>query len=52
MFFVNAFKTVTDLVQDFKENENYFLKHSYSEADIRNDFIKNLAKCKTERTVP
>jgi len=39
MFFENAFKTVSDLVQDFKENENYFLSHSYSEADVRNDFI-------------
>ena len=40
MFFENAFKTVSDLVQDFKENENHFLSHSYSEADVRNDFIK------------
>ena len=40
MFFENGFKTVSDLVQDFKENENHFLSHSYSEADVRNDFIK------------
>ena len=39
MSFENTFKTVSSLVNDFKKNENYFLNHSYSEADVRNDFI-------------
>jgi adenine-specific DNA-methyltransferase len=39
MSFVNAFKIVSELVNDFKENENHYLNSSYSEADIRNDFI-------------
>ena len=39
MSFENAFKTVSDLVQVFKQNEFYFLSQGYSEADVRNDFI-------------
>lgn len=35
----NAFRTVSDLVQEFKQNESYFLSQGYSEADVRNDFI-------------
>jgi type I restriction-modification system DNA methylase subunit len=37
--FENALKTITDLVNDFKANENHYLNPSYSEADVRNDFI-------------
>lgn len=39
MFFAEAFKTVSSLVNDFKDNERYYLSHGYSEADVRNDFI-------------
>ena len=39
MPFDTAFNVIADLVNDFKENENYFLSQSYSEADVRNDFI-------------
>jgi adenine-specific DNA-methyltransferase len=39
MSFENSFKTVSDLVSDFKANENHYLNPSYSEADVRNDFI-------------
>ncbi len=39
MSFENAFKIVTGLVNDFKENEQHYLNPSYSEADVRNDFI-------------
>ncbi len=39
MSFEKAFKAVSGLVKDFNENENYFLSQSYSEADVRNDFI-------------
>lgn len=35
----SAFKIISDLVTDFKENETYYLNHNYSEADVRNDFI-------------
>ncbi len=38
-FFETAFKTVSNLVDDFKENGKAFLKSDYSEADVRNDFI-------------
>src|ERR1035437_6661126 len=34
-----AFKLVSDLVKDFKENEKSYLQPNYSEADVRNDFI-------------
>ena len=39
MSFDNALKSVTQLVNDFKANENHYLNPSYSEADVRNDFI-------------
>lgn len=39
MSFENALKSVTQLVNDFKSNENHYLNPSYSEADVRNDFI-------------
>ena len=39
MSFENAFKIVSELVNDFKANENYYLSQSYQEADVRNDFI-------------
>lgn len=42
MPFEDALKIVSDLVKDFKANEEYFLSHSYSEADVRNDFINKL----------
>jgi hypothetical protein len=34
-----AFIAITHLVNDFKANEKHFLSQSYSEADVRNDFI-------------
>ena len=37
--FEAAFKIVSDLVKDFKENEKSYLSPNYSEADVRNDFI-------------
>jgi len=37
--FENALKTVVELVNDFKANEQHYLNPSYSEADVRNDFI-------------
>jgi len=39
MSFEDAFKTVSDLVKDFRDNEKFYLKQDYSEADVRNDFI-------------
>ncbi|MCX6150804.1 MAG: N-6 DNA methylase [Ignavibacteriales bacterium] len=39
MSFENAFITVSNLVNDFKENKKVYLSTSYSEADVRNDFI-------------
>ena len=39
MSFEKALKTVTELVNDFRTNEEHYLKSSYSEADVRNDFI-------------
>ncbi len=39
MSFNDAFKTISQLVKDFKENEKHYLNTSYSEADVRNDFI-------------
>ncbi|MBK9097563.1 MAG: Eco57I restriction-modification methylase domain-containing protein [bacterium] len=39
MSFDKALETVTELVDDFKTNENHYLNPSYSEADVRNDFI-------------
>ena len=39
MAFEKAFKSVSDLVKDFKENEKYYLSNDYQEADVRNDFI-------------
>jgi adenine-specific DNA-methyltransferase len=37
--FEKALKSVNYLVNDFKVNEKHYLSHSYSEADVRNDFI-------------
>ena len=37
--FETAFKLVSDLVKDFKQNEKSYLSPNYSEADVRNDFI-------------
>jgi adenine-specific DNA-methyltransferase len=39
MDFNDAFKAISELVNDFKANENHYLNPSYSEADVRNDFI-------------
>ena len=39
MSFNTAFKIISELVNDFKVNENHYLNSSYSEADVRNDFI-------------
>ncbi|MCK7517825.1 MAG: hypothetical protein MZV64_09005 [Ignavibacteriales bacterium] len=39
MSFENAFKIVSELVKDFKASEQHYLNSSYSEADVRNDFI-------------
>lgn len=39
MGFNEAFQSVKQLVKDFKANEKIFLSSSYSEADVRNDFI-------------
>lgn len=39
MGFNEAFQSVKELVNDFKENEKVYLKPDYSEADVRNDFI-------------
>ena len=39
MSFENAFKIISQLVNDFNANENYYLSQSYQEADVRNDFI-------------
>ena len=35
----NAFKIVSELAKDFKTSEQHYLNPSYSEADVRNDFI-------------
>ena len=37
--FKQAFKTISNLVDDFKAGEKHYLSHNYSEADVRNDFI-------------
>lgn len=37
--FLSAFKLISNLVKDFKENEKHYIDSSYSEADVRNDFI-------------
>ena len=34
-----AFNIISQLVSDFKENEKHYLSHTYSEADVRNDYI-------------
>lgn len=39
MGFSDAYRQISDLVNDFKENEQHYLNPSYSEADVRNDFI-------------
>lgn len=39
MSFEQALKEITVLVNDFKANEQHYLNPSYSEADVRNDFI-------------
>ncbi len=39
MGFQEAYRLMSSLVTDFKANEKHFLNPSYSEADIRNDFI-------------
>lgn len=39
MTFENALKAVAELVNEFKANEQHYLNPSYSEADVRNDFI-------------
>ncbi|MBS4034046.1 MAG: N-6 DNA methylase [Ignavibacterium sp.] len=39
MGFPDAFRQISSLVNDFKENEKHYLNPSYSEADVRNDFI-------------
>jgi len=35
----SAFAEVSILVQDFKENESKYLSPSYSEVEVRKDFI-------------
>ena len=40
--FENAFKTVCELVKDFKENEHRYLSPQYQEAEVRRDFIDKL----------
>ena len=37
--FEYAFNTIKKLVEDFKVNQKHYLKPSYSEADVRNDYI-------------
>jgi predicted type IV restriction endonuclease len=37
--FQSALELISNLVKDFKENEKHYLDLSYSEADVRNDFI-------------
>jgi adenine-specific DNA-methyltransferase len=37
--FDNAFKTVCQLVEDFKANEKRYLAPEYQEAEVRRDFI-------------
>jgi adenine-specific DNA-methyltransferase len=39
MSFEKAFNIVSELVKDFKANEESFLSHGYSEAQLRNDFL-------------
>jgi hypothetical protein len=37
--FETAFKSISELVKDFKSNEKFYSSSNYSEADVRNDFI-------------
>jgi type I restriction-modification system DNA methylase subunit len=37
--FDSAYQTIAELVNDFKTNEQHYLNPTYSEADVRNDFI-------------
>lgn len=39
MGFQDAYHQISSLVKDFEENEKHYLNPSYSEADVRNDFI-------------
>jgi hypothetical protein len=39
MGFQEAFRLISSLIKDFKANEKQYLNPSYSEADVRNDFI-------------
>lgn len=39
MSFQESFQSVISLIEDFKSNEKHYLNSSYSEADVRNDFI-------------
>lgn len=34
-----AFKSISELVKDFKSNDKFYIGSNYSEADVRNDFI-------------
>ncbi len=40
--FETAFKTVCELVKDFRENEHRYLSPQYQEAEVRRDFIDKL----------
>jgi len=40
--FQQAFKDVSKLVSDFKDNESYFLSPQYQEVEARRDFIDRL----------
>lgn len=40
--FENAFNTVCELVNDFKENEHRYLSPQYQEAEVRRDYIDKL----------
>ncbi|MCI0472605.1 MAG: hypothetical protein L0Y76_03380 [Ignavibacteria bacterium] len=37
--FENAFRTVCELVRDFKENERRYMSPQYQEAEVRRDYI-------------
>jgi poly-D-alanine transfer protein DltD len=40
--FQQAFKNVSKLVSDFKDNESYYLSPEYQEVEARRDFIDRL----------
>ncbi|MEJ5262383.1 MAG: hypothetical protein WHT45_06860 [Ignavibacterium sp.] len=51
MSFEQALKEISVLVNDFKANEQHYLNPTYSEADVRDDFIIKIDKNQNDNLV-